>query len=126
MPFRTHRVTCRCGLAFHRWRGEYRNEHRLGLSLLGLLMNITWSCLAWVFAFATGTLFAFLTLPVELNASSRAMQLLTNNGLIDRTEYGQARSVLNAAAFTYIAGLLASVLNLLYYVMLASGTGRRR
>ena len=94
------------------------------LVLLGLFMQI--AGLAWlgVGAFALGTLFALLTLPVELNASSRAMQMLTNTGLVDRTEYAQARSVLNAAAFTYVAGLAASILNLLYYVMLVSGIGR--
>jgi hypothetical protein len=100
----------------------------LGWILLfgGLIFNIV--SLAWlgVGAFALGTLFALLTLPVELNASTRAMQMLTANGLVDRTEYSQARSVLTAAAFTYVAGLAASLLNLLYYVMLVSGMGRSR
>ena len=84
--------------------------------------------LAWigVGAFALGTVFSLLTLPVELNASTRAMQALTANGLVDRTQYGEARSVLNAAAFTYIAALAASLLNLLYWVMLVSGMGGRR
>ena len=94
--------------------------------IAGLLLQLT--SLAWlgIAAFALGTLFALLTLPVELNASTRAMQLLTANGLVDRTEYGQAQSVLRAAAFTYVAGLAASVLNLLYWVMLVSGMGGRR
>lgn len=94
--------------------------------IAGLFLHLTG--LAWlgVAAFAMGTLFAVLTLPVELNASTRAMQMLTANGLVDRTEYGQARSVLTAAAFTYIAGLAASLLNLLYWVMLVSGMGGRR
>jgi Zn-dependent membrane protease YugP len=96
------------------------------LVILGLVMQV--AGLAWlgVGAFALGTLFALLTLPVELNASTRAMQMLTNTGLVDRTEYGQARAVLTAAAFTYVAALAASVLNLLWYVMLASGIGGRR
>lgn len=96
------------------------------LVIIGLVLQFTGLIWLGVGAFAVGTLFALLTLPVELNASSRAMQMLTNTGLVDRTEYGQARSVLTAAAFTYVAGLAASVLNLLYYVMLASGSGRRR
>ena len=57
---------------------------------------------------------------------TRAMVMLTNSGLVDRTEYGQARAVLNAAALTYVAGLAAAVLQLLYYISLASGMGRRR
>jgi len=94
------------------------------LIFVGIILQAT--NIAWlgVGAFALGTLFALLTLPVELDASSRAMKLLTNTGLVDRTEYGQARTVLTAAAFTYIAGLAVSVMNLLYYVMLVSGIGR--
>jgi Zn-dependent membrane protease YugP len=96
------------------------------LIFAGLILNITG--LAWlgVGAFALGTLFALLTLPVELDASARAMKLLTTTGLVDRTEHSQAKSVLTAAAFTYVAGLAVSVLNLLYYVMLVSGNGRSR
>lgn len=96
------------------------------LLFLGLFLHVVGIAWLGVAAFGLGTLFALLTLPVELNASNRAMQLLTANGLVDRTEYGQARSVLRAAAFTYVAGLAASILNLLYYVMLVSGMGGRR
>jgi Zn-dependent membrane protease YugP len=96
------------------------------LVFVGLIFHVTELSWLGVGAFALGTMFALLTLPVELNASSRAMQMLTANGLVDRTEYGEARRVLNAAAFTYIAALAVSVLNLLYYVMLVSGMGRRR
>ena len=53
------------------------------------------------------------------------MVQLTNLGLVDRTEYGQARKVLNAAALTYIAGFAAALLNLMYYVLLVTGMGRR-
>lgn len=84
--------------------------------------------IAWlgVGAFSLGVLFALLTLPVELNASSRALNLLTTTGLVDNTEIGQAKSVLRAAAFTYVAGLAAAILNLLYWVSLVSGMGRSR
>lgn len=84
-----------------------------------------WMVWLGVGLFALASVFALLTLPVELNASRRAMTLLQNTGLIDRTEYTQARSVLNAAAWTYVAGLAAAVAQLLYYVMLASGLSRR-
>ena len=60
------------------------------------------------------------------NASSRALQLLTTTGLVDQGEMGQARAVLRAAAFTYVAGLAAAVLNLLYWVSLVMGMGGRR
>jgi Zn-dependent membrane protease YugP len=93
--------------------------------LAGILIGLTG--LAWlgVFFFAAGTIFALITLPVEFNASSRAMVQLTNLGLVDRTEYDQARKVLNAAALTYIAGFAAALLNLMYYVLLVTGMGRR-
>jgi Zn-dependent membrane protease YugP len=115
-----------------RWRSAIVPAASLGsnigiwLVILGLFLQITG--LAWlgIGAFALGTLFALLTLPVELDASSRAMQLLTTTGLVDRTEYGEAKSVLRAAAFTYVAGLAAAVLNLLYWVSLVSGMGNRR
>jgi Zn-dependent membrane protease YugP len=93
--------------------------------IAGVLIGLTG--LAWlgVIVFAAGTAFALITLPVEFNASSRAMAQLTNLGVVDRTEYGQARKVLNAAALTYVAGFAAALLNLLYYVMLVTGMGRR-
>lgn len=87
------------------------------------LANIAWLGIG---AFALGTVFALLTLPVELDASSRAMKMLTASGLVDRTEYGEARRVLNAAAFTYVAALATSLINLLYWVMLVAGMGGRR
>lgn len=93
--------------------------------IAGVLIGLTG--LAWlgVIFFAAGTAFALVTLPVEFNASSRAMVQLTNLGIVDRTEYGQARKVLNAAAMTYIAGFAAALLNLIYYVTLVTGMGRR-
>lgn len=93
--------------------------------MVGVLINVTQ--LAWlgVALFAAATLFALVTLPVEFNASSRAMVQLTNLGIVDRTEYDQSRKVLNAAALTYIAGFIASLLQLLYWVMVVTGMSRR-
>jgi Zn-dependent membrane protease YugP len=90
------------------------------------MTGLIWLVWAGVALFGLASVFALLTLPVELNASTRAMTLLQSTGLIDRTEYGEARSVLTAAAWTYVAGLAAAVMNLLYYVMLASGLSRGR
>ena len=94
------------------------------LIIVGIVMQSVGIAWLGVGAFALGTLFALFTLPVELDASSRAMKLLSTTGMVDRTESGQARKVLTAAAFTYVAGLAVSILNLLYYVMLVSGIGR--
>lgn len=85
--------------------------------------------LAWlgVAVFAGGALFALATLPVELNASARARQLLADaNIIIAPEEQRGVSSVLNAAALTYVAALVTAVIQLLYYVSLVAGMGRRR
>jgi len=97
------------------------------LIFLGLLLNFT--NLAWlgVLAFAGGAIFSLATLPVELNASARARSLLTDSGLIiGEDEQRGVNTVLNAAALTYVAALVTAVMQLLYYVSLVSGVGRRR
>jgi uncharacterized protein len=92
----------------------------------GILLRVT--NLAWlgVLVFSGGALFALATLPVELNASARAKQLLADTGIIGPDEQGGVNSVLNAAALTYVAGLAAALLQLLYFVSLVSGMGGRR
>ncbi|MEX2426045.1 MAG: zinc metallopeptidase [Thermomicrobiaceae bacterium] len=95
------------------------------LILGGLVIQLT--ALAWlgVLFFAAGTLFALVTLPVEFNASSRAMAMLTTNGmLVTQEEQSQNQQVLNAAALTYIAGFLAALMQLLYWIMLVMGISR--
>jgi Zn-dependent membrane protease YugP len=77
--------------------------------------------------FSAGALFALATLPVEFNASARARRLLTDSGLIyNEEERGGVNSMLNAAAFTYVAGLAAALLQLLYYASMVAGLGGRR
>ena len=98
------------------------------LIFIGLILRMT--NLAWlgVLVFSGGALFALATLPVELNASSRAKQLLTNTGMIaGEDERRGVNNVLNAAALTYVAGLFAAVMQLLYFVSMVGGmSGRRR
>ena len=95
-------------------------------SFLGsqLAIQIAWIGVA---LFATGAVFALATLPVELNASKRAKQLLERSNLVQSNkEKSGVNSVLTAAAFTYVAGLAAAILQLLYFVSLVSGMGGRR
>jgi Zn-dependent membrane protease YugP len=85
--------------------------------------------LAWVgvILFALSAVFALVTLPVELDASRRAMQLLTNTGLVAGEEERKGvSSVLNAAALTYVAAVAQALSTLLYYVFIVTGFGRRR
>ncbi|MEK6751478.1 MAG: zinc metallopeptidase [Chloroflexota bacterium] len=96
------------------------------LIMIGLFLRFTE--LAWlgVLIFAGGAVFSLATLPVEFNASSRAKQLLAQTGIIQTDEEMRGvNSVLNAAALTYVAGLVTAILQLLYYVTLVGG-GRRR
>ena len=98
----------------------------LFLSYAGMTFGVD---IAWlgVLAFGGGAVFALATIPVEFNASKRARQLLADTGLIQGAdEQRGVNSVLNAAALTYIAGLVTAVLQLLYYVSLVGGMGRRR
>ena len=74
--------------------------------------------------FSGAAIFAAVTLPVEFNASNRAMQLLDANGLVTPQDSGLARKVLDAAALTYVAGLAQALSQLLYYAMLLSGMRR--
>ena len=74
--------------------------------------------------FSAAAIFAAVTLPVEFNASNRAMQLLDANGLVTPQDSGLARKVLDAAALTYVAGLAQALSQLLYYGMLLSGMRR--
>lgn len=92
--------------------------------IAGVIIGLTQ--LAWlgVALFAAGTVFALITLPVEFNASSRALAELTNLGIVTSDEIDQNKKVLNAAAWTYIAGFAAAAMQLLYYIMLVSGMRR--
>lgn len=89
----------------------------------GFGLNVAW---LGVLLFAAAVLFTLVTLPVEFNASSRALQMLRGNGLIVAQEYDGARAVLSAAALTYVAAMLQAVSQLLYFVFLLTGAGRRR
>lgn len=97
------------------------------LILIGLILQFQEIAWLGVLVFAGGALFALATLPVEFNASARAKELLAQTGIIQTEEEKRGvNQVLNAAALTYVAGLITAVLQLLYYVFLVSGMGRRR
>ena len=93
--------------------------------MLGMVINIFGLALLGLLLFGAAAVFQAVTLPVEYNASSRAMRLLVDNGLVTSYDAGMARQVLDAAALTYVAALLQSVSQVLYYVMVLSGNRRR-
>ncbi|WP_227766945.1 zinc metallopeptidase [Zhaonella formicivorans] len=94
------------------------------LLFLGLILGAAGLARFGVMAFVAVVLFQLITLPVEFNASNRAIALLEGGGYLTRQEVGPARSVLSAAALTYVAAALTAVLTLLRLFIL-SGMLRR-
>jgi Zn-dependent membrane protease YugP len=97
------------------------------LFFIGLLFEFSPIVYAGIILFALTTVFELVTLPVELDASRRAINMLLDNHIISSDEAPAARKVLSAAAFTYLVSVLASVvyfLRFLFYVL--SIFGRRR
>ena len=92
-----------------------------GVLLLGVLMINTFPGLLWfgIILFASTTLFSFITLPVEINASSRAITWLTQAGITDGQTRPMAIDALKWAAYTYVIAALGSLATLLYYIGLA-------
>ncbi len=75
--------------------------------------------------FAMTTLFSFITLPVEINASQRAVAWLSNAGITNNTTYPMATDALKWAAYTYVIAALGSLATLVYYIMIFLGGSRR-
>ncbi len=96
-----------------------------GLFLLAMGSGTT---VAWIglALFATTTLFALVTLPVEFDASRRALAWLESSGLATRAMHGQASSALRWAAMTYVSAALSSIAMLLYYAMMLLGRSNNR
>ncbi len=93
------------------------------LVAMGSGTTVAWIGLA---LFATTTLFALVTLPVEFDASRRALAWLDSSGLASRAMHGQASSALRWAAMTYVSAALSSIAMLLYYAFMLLGRGNNR
>lgn len=95
------------------------------LIIIGLLMGHGSTLITLgILLFSLSVLFQLVTLPVEFNASSRALKLLEGNGILAARETSQARQVLGAAALTYVAAAATAILQLLRLLILFGG--RRR
>lgn len=77
-----------------------------------------------IILFSLAVIFQLITLPVEFNASARALKILGNTGIMYGDEVAQTRKVLSAAALTYVAGAAAALLSLLRLVLLFGGSDR--
>lgn len=90
------------------------------LVLIGILMSYYPLCYLGILAFATATLFQLVTLPVEFNASRRALAILTNAQMPEE-DINASKKVLTAAALTYVAALAVSLANLLRLILIVNG-----
>ena len=101
---------------------------RLGMPLILLGVILSWNqtlIQIGILAFSLAVVFQLVTLPVEFNASDRAMRMLSEYGILGQQEVGHVRKVLGAAALTYVAAAASSILQLLRLVMLFGGRGGR-
>ncbi len=128
-----HAVQHKVGYPFLRMRSSmvpvvsFSSKITPWLLLLGIFTIQTFPALlfAGIILFALSTLFSFITLPVEIDASRRALAWLDQTGITDPRTHAQARDALKSAAYTYVVAAVSSLATLLYYVMIFSG-GRRR
>lgn len=95
------------------------------LFIVGILLSALKLAEIGLIFFSASTLFALITIPVEIDASKRGMKLIEKYDLLDSYDTKSAEEVLTAAALTYLAGFLSSALNLLYYINILNGRGRR-
>ena len=95
------------------------------LCIIGLMINAEPLAYIGIILYALVAFFQLITLPVEFNASKRALETISNNGFLDDVEYKGAKKVLTAAALTYVAALASALASLLRLSIIVNG-GRRR
>lgn len=93
------------------------------LFIIGLLLNMAGLTMLGIILFSAALVFQLITLPVEFNASNRALAILNNSNMLDKEELSAARKVLRAAGMTYVAAVAASALQLFRLLLIAN---RRR
>lgn len=96
------------------------------LVLLGIILSFPPIAFIGVIAFSLSTVFQLITLPVEFNASSRAIEALRTGSALTEEELGGAKKVLKAAALTYVAALAVALANLIRVISIASNSKRRK
>jgi Zn-dependent membrane protease YugP len=115
-----------------KWRSLLVKPASLGSNLgvilasVGLILQAASLTVVGISLFSVAVMFTLVTLPVELDASKRAVVALQELSIVSRSEAGGARAVLDAAALTYVAAALTAILQLLYFLMRAGLFGGRR
>lgn len=95
--------------------------------LAGIFTINTFPQLLWIgiALFAITTIFSFVTLPVEIDASRRALKWLNSTQIVQGSSSSQAKDALKWAAYTYVVAALGSLATLIYYILIASSSNRR-
>lgn len=96
------------------------------LCLIGMFINSEYLAYAGIIMYCFVALFQLVTLPVEFNASKRALQTIEQYGFLTETEYSGAKKVLTAAALTYVAALASAIATILRLLIIVNGGNRRR
>ena len=102
---------------------SFASQWMIWLLLAGILLlnSFPQLLLAGIILFAMTTLFSFVTLPVEINASKRALVWLSASGITNSRNHAQAEDALRSAAYTYVVAALSSLATLIYYIMIFLG-----
>ncbi len=96
------------------------------LIILGLILSFYELSYIGCICFATSAVFQLVTLPVEFNASNRALKALADTGILGSNELAGSKKVLSAAAMTYVAALATALLELLYWIVKIMANNNRR
>lgn len=105
---------------------SFASKWVMWIILAGIFMVQTFPALLWIGIglFAITTIFSFVTLPVEIDASRRALAWLNTTGITGGTSAVQARDALKWAAYTYVVAAVGSLATLIYYILIALGNRR--
>lgn len=106
---------------------NFGSKYGLWIVILGLIISFFRPLVfIGVVLFAFGVAFQIVTLPVEFDASKRALETLSRMGILEENEIGGARAVLKSAAMTYVASAAASILSLIRLILISRGGRSRR
>lgn len=104
---------------------SFASKLSIPVILIGIVLGMMGLTQVGIILFATTLLYQLLTLPIEFNASNNAITVLRDQGIMDESELYGVKKVLTAAALTYVAAAASTILQLLRFVMIASGSRRR-
>ncbi len=105
---------------------QFSSKWSLLILMLGFLIQVEALAMIGFWLYAVVAFFQLVTVPVEFNASRRALAALSENGALDEEELGGAKKVLSAAAMTYVAALASALVQLLRLWLMISGSRSRR